>query len=464
MPAILIIEDDPVFARRLARNLGLDGYMAEVADGPATGLEMLARKNYDAVLCDIRMPGMDGLDLLSRIRGGEEPEVEPDLPIVMLTSVTSVETAVDAMRRGASDYLTKDAGRPEIVVRLDRALGARRMAEENRRLRETVERTGEFGELVGESPEILRIKEDIREVAPTTASVLITGETGVGKELVARAIHKASGRTGEFVDINGAMLPDDTMLQSELFGHERGAFTDAKTMRKGKLELADGGTLFIDEVGDVSREVQAKLLRVLETMSFTRVGGTKPIAADVRIVAATNSDLGGDVKAGRFRDDLYYRLNVFPLEVPPLRRRRGDIAALARFFLGNAAARSGRSVPEPDDEAMALLHDYNWPGNIRELRNICERLVIRARGGSLLTASDVRTCGVGETAGVEQVLDFPEEGVDLDDLERKLVVEALRRSNWRQTEAARLLGISTDRMNNRVRKFGITHRKWRVHK
>ncbi len=464
MPTILIIEDDPVFARRLARNLGLDGFMAEVAEGSEAGLRMLTRKSYDAVLCDVKMPGMGGLDLLSHVRRGEEREVDPDLPIVMLTSVTSVETAVDAMQRGASDYLTKDAGRPEIVVRLNRALGARRMADENRRLREAVERTGEFGELVGDSVEISRIKDDIREVAPTGASVLITGETGVGKELVARAIHRESGRSGDFVDINGAMLPDDTMLQSELFGHERGAFTDAKTMRKGKLELADGGTLFIDEVGDVSRDVQAKLLRVLETMTFTRVGGGKPIEVDVRIVAATNSDLMEDVKVGGFRDDLYYRLNVFPVDIPPLRRRRADIDPLARAFLRNAAARSGRPVPEPDEGAMQLLHGYNWPGNIRELRNICERLVIRARGGSVINEEDIRNCGIGETADVERIVNFPDTGISIDDLERKLVIEALRRSNWRQTEAARLLGISTDRMNNRVKKYGITHRKWRVNK
>ncbi|MBI5153731.1 sigma-54-dependent Fis family transcriptional regulator, partial [Candidatus Poribacteria bacterium] len=372
----------------------------------------------------------------------------------MLTSVNNVETAVEAMRRGASDYLTKEAERPEIVVRLRKAMDLHAIAEENRRLRATIEKSDEFGHMVGKSPLTQRIKEEIREVAETNATVMLLGETGVGKELVARAIHKSSGRTGEFIDLNCALLPDDTMLQSELFGHERGAFTDAKAQKRGKMELADGGTLFLDEVGELPPEVQAKMLRVLETMSFTRVGGTRPVQVDVRVVVATNRDLKKSVEAGQFRNDLYYRLNVFPIQIPPLRQRREDIELLAKFFLARIADRYSRPIPELAGGSLEVLNSYHWPGNIRELRNICERLVIRARGGTSISADDIRGCGIGPSSEVSRIIEIPDEGVDLDELERELVLEALRRCEWHQTDAARMLGISVDRMNNRVKKFG----------
>jgi len=464
MPRILIIEDDPVFANRLARNLGLDGFETEMAEGAAIAINKLSTEDFDAVLCDIKMPGMSGLDLLSRVRSGDLGDVDEAIPFLLLTSVNSVETAVDAMQRGANDYLTKEAGRAEISVRLRKAMQDHALSEENRRLRETIERVDEFGELVGQSEGMRRIKSDIAEVARTNATVMLLGETGVGKELVARAIHRASGRNGEFVDLNGALLPDDNMLQSELFGHERGSFTDARATKKGKMEIADGGTLFLDEVGELSRDVQAKMLRVLETMTFTRVGGTRPIQVDFRLVVATNRDLEKNVAEGTFREDLYYRLNVFPIMIPPLRERREDIAPLTRFFLGRAANRYSRPMPEVQPDAMDMLDAYHWPGNIRELRNICERLLIRARGGSIITADDIRTCGVAKGSTPEQVLQIPDEGIQLDELEKTLVLEALRKTEWNQTEAARLLGISVDRINNRVKKFGFTHPKWRVNK
>lgn len=464
MSKLLIIEDDPAFANRLSRNLGLDGIDAEAAEGPEAGLRMLMANRYDAVLCDIKMPGMSGLELLTRVREGQDTGIDPEIPIVMLTSVNSVDTAVDAMRRGASDYLTKEAGRAEIVIRLRRAIEQHQIAKENRRLRETVERVDEFGEMVGASLGMQQIKDEVKQVAETNATVMLLGETGVGKELVARAIHRASGRKGDFVDVNCALLPDDTMLQSELFGHEKGAFTDAKMAKKGKLELADGGTLFLDEVGELGREVQAKLLRGLETMTFTRVGGIRPISVDVRLLVATNRDLKKEVEAGNFRDDLYYRLNVFPIDIPPLRKRREDIEPLTRFFLNRAAARYSRTVPEVSNEAFQLLHQYQWPGNIRELRNVCERLLIRARGGTTITPEDIHVCGIGAGPALSGVVELPDEGVQLDELEKNLVLEALRRCDWNQTEAARMLGISVDRINNRVKKYGFTHPKWRRNK
>jgi len=465
MPSILIVEDDASFANRLARNLGLEGFEARVADSPEAALPLLAAEAFDGILCDIRMPGMSGLDLLSSIREGRAAGVETDTPVVMLTSVNSVETAVDAMRRGANDYLTKEAGRAEIAVRLRRALDQHAVAEENRRLRAAIEQIDEFGDLIGASPAMARIKQDIAEVAQTTATVMLLGETGVGKELVARAIHRASGRTGEFVDVNGALLPDDTMLQSELFGPEKGAFTDAKAQRRGKLEIANGGSLFLDEVGEISPDVQATLLRVIETMTFTRVGGSRPIQVDARVIVASNRDLLEETRQGRFREDLYYRLNVFPIEIPPLRERREDIEPLARFFLSRGAHRYGRPVPDPNPDAMDLLCAARWPGNIRELRNICERLLIRARGGQVITAADVQGCGI-ESARESgpRLVEIPDEGLELDEVEKQLVLEALRKADWNQTEAARLLGISVDRMNNRVKKYNYTHPKWRVNR
>ncbi len=465
MPRILIVEDDPSFAQRLVRNLGLDGFEADHAADGEEGLRLLTANRYDAVLCDIKLPGLGGLELLTRIRSGEESGVDSHVPVLMLTSINTVETAVEAMRRGASDYLTKESTRAEIAMRLRRAMDQHRLAEENLRLRETIARTSEFSEMVGSSPQIEAIKEDVSHVATTGATVLLLGETGVGKELVARAIHRASGREGPFVDINGALLPDDTTFQSELFGHERGAFTDAHALKKGKMELADGGTLFLDEIAEVSLAVQAKLLRVLDTMTFTRLGGTRPIKVDVRMITATNRDLRREVEEGRFRSDLYYRLNVYPIDVPPLRDRRGDIPQLAQFFIRHHAEKYGRTAPFIEPSAAEELKQYDWPGNIRELRNICERLVIRARGSDTITGRDVQACGLIQPAApAGQPVRIPEEGLDLDEVEKQLVIQALERTDWNQTEASQLLGISVDRMNNRVKKWGLRHPSWRVNK
>jgi transcriptional regulator with GAF, ATPase, and Fis domain len=281
---------------------------------------------------------------------------------------------------------------------------------------------------------------------------------------VARAIHKSSARRGPFVDINAALLPDDQSFQSELFGHERGAFTDAHALKKGKLEIADGGTLFLDEIGEVSPAVQAKMLRVLETMEFTRLGGTKPLRVDVRVIVATNRELKEEVTSGRFRSDLYYRLNVYPIAIPRLRERRDDIVPLTRYFLQRYSEKYGRPMPFVEQSALRRLQDYEWPGNIRELKNICERLVIRARGSDSITDNDVAACGVSAAQPMDRIVQIPPEGLDMDEVEKQLVVEALNRTDWNQTEAAKLLNISVDRMNNRVKKWALKHEGWRVNK
>ncbi len=464
MARILLVEDDPAFARRLGRNLGLDGFETTAAPDGEHALRLLAEHPFDAILADIKMPGMGGLELLTKVRSGELPGMDPELPIVLLTSIVDVETAVDAMRRGASDYLTKEAARAEIAMRLRRAMENRDLARENLRLREEVARSDEFTEMVGTSRALEAIKADIEQVASTDATVLLLGETGVGKELVARAIHRASNRQGPFIDINGALLPDDNTFQSELFGHERGAFTDAKTLRHGKLELADGGSLFLDEVGEVSPAVQAMLLRVLETMTFTRLGGSRPLRVDVRLIVATNRDLQSDADTGAFRSDLYYRLNVFPISIPPLRDRREDVAPLTRHFVRRFAEKYGRPVPLIAPSAIDRLLAYHWPGNIRELRNICERLIIRTRPGEDITSDAVAACGLSPAPPVQKFIQIPDDGLDLDIVEKELVLAALERTGWNQTEAARLLNISVDRMNNRVKKWNLRHDRWRVNR
>jgi transcriptional regulator with GAF, ATPase, and Fis domain len=287
----------------------------------------------------------------------------------------------------------------------------------------------------------------------------------VGKELVARAIHRTSPRRdGPFVDLNCAALPDENLLLSELFGHEKGAFTDAKSPKKGRFELAQGGTLLLDEISELSPTAQSKLLRVIETHQFSRLGGLRTLEVDCRIVCATNADLDEEVAGGRFREDLYYRINVIPIRVPPLRERTEDIPLLAAHFLREFAAKYRNPAGGFDDEALRLLRDYAWPGNVRELRNFCERLVIRARG-PVVDAGLVRACGLGEAkAGPRGPVVIPDEGLDLDGHERDLVVAALEKADWNQKRAAELLGISVDRMNSRVKKWNLRHASWRVHR
>jgi len=328
---------------------------------------------------------------------------------------------------------------------------------------------GTFHGLVGRSLPMLEVYQKIATYGPTQAPIIITGETGTGKELIAKAIHERSPRAaGPFVAVNCVALTAE-LFESELFGHEKGSFTDAHAMKKGKLELADGGTLFLDEIGEVSLNVQAKLLRVFETMSFTRLGGTKPIQVNVRLVVATNRDLREQSAAGTFRSDLYYRLNVFPISVPPLRERRDDVPVLTRYFIARFAEKYGVPIPFIEQGALDLLRGNDWPGNIRELRNICERLVIRSRGRDTITKVDVQSCGLAPaTSSGEQnplsIYTIPPAGIDLDELEKHLVTEALNMTEWNQTEAARLLGISVDRMNNRVKKWNLKHDSWRVNK
>ncbi len=465
---LLVIEDDPAFSRRLQANLRADGFTVETAGTGAEALEALKNNYYDLVVSDIRLPDINGLEILERIKQGRDG-LDPAQPVLMLTSVRDMETAVRSMRAGAADYLTKECERQEVLMRIERVLEQSAIQNENRYLRDQLDRQDQFREMVGDSPSMQVIKDDIAMLAGQDVPVLITGETGAGKELVARALHRTgSNPKGPFVDVNCGALPDENLLLSELFGHERGAFTGATGVRRGKFELARGGTLFLDEIGEMPLEAQAKILKTIETFQVTRLGGTHPIEAACRLIFATNRNLEKEVREGRFRQDLYYRINLMPLALPALRERREDIPLLAAFFLDQFCAQYRKSPRTLDEKAQTSLQNYNWPGNVRELRNVIERLIIRSRTETI-TQEDIQRCGVilqGTPLAVSggDSFELPEEGIALEEVERNLVVTALERSEWNQKKAAALLRISVDRMNARVKKFGLTHPSWRVNR
>lgn len=461
---ILVVEDDSRYAERLRRNLELEGYQVIQVSNGREALEVLGKRSFDLVLTDVKMPEMDGLELLKKVKSGDTAGVDPETPVLVLTSIKSVSSAVDAMKFGAEDYLQKDSERDEIILRVRRAMDGKRIAVENRFLRQKLQEQSEFGDIIAASEQMQAILKEIEEVAPTEASVLITGETGVGKELVARAIHRNSPRKDfPFIEVNCGALPNDNMFQSELFGHEKGAFTGAETMRKGRFELAQGGTLFLDEIGDLSQDSQRKLLRALELREFERLGGTKKIKVDVRFVLATNRNLMQMTEEGTFRKDLLFRINVFHIFIPPLRSRREDIAPQAHYYLNLFADKYNRQVRKFTKEAVDTLEKYDWPGNTREIRIICERLAIRVTEEEV-KAEDLRLAGLGEYPQSENSLvNLPAKGASLEEIEKEAIRQALEKSGWVQKDAAQLLQISVDRMNARVKKFGLTHSSWKVH-
>jgi DNA-binding NtrC family response regulator len=463
-PRLLVIEDDAIYAHRLQANLSASGYFVDVTETGEKALAKLRNEFFDLVVTDIRLPDISGLEILGRIKRGEEA-IGADLPVVVLTSVRDVDTAVGAMRDGAADFLTKESEKQEIVMRIKRVLDQSAILNENRYLRDQPDRQNEFREIIGESTQIRAIKDEISGLSGENVSVLITGETGVGKELIARALHRTGPNPrGPFIDINCGALPDENLLLSELFGHEKGAFTGAISTKRGKFEAAQNGTLFLDEIGDMPLNAQVKVLKAVETLEFSRLGGNVPVCVGCRLIFATNKNLEEEVKAGKFRQDLLYRVNLFPIQVPPLRNRTEDIVLLARFFLSQFAALHRKPPLRFSNEALAALQAFNWPGNVRELRNVVERLVIRSKSHEV-TAADLQRCGVGHSEpAVVSVESLLQAGTSLEEIERKLVVEALEKSDWNQKEAAKLLGISVDRMNARVKKFNLTHSSWRVNR
>ncbi len=449
---VLVVDDEALIRWSLAERLRSDGYDVLEAGTVAEAIDH-AEQGVDLVLLDYRLPDGDGLEVLRRIR-----DLDPDTLVMMLTAHKGIDTVVESMKAGAFDYATKPFELDDVAVRVARALDTTRLRRELRTLRDGLARPYSVGSVIGESEPMQQIKSLVRKVATSPGStVLITGESGTGKDLIAKVIHYASHRSARpFLNITCSALPE-TLLESELFGHERGAFTDARQQKRGLLEQADDGTVFLDEIGEMTPALQAKLLRFLEEKTFRRVGGIADVHVDVRVVAATNLQLEEAVRIGKFRDDLYYRLNVLRIEIPPLRQRGGDIALLAQHFVETFAREFKRAVPGLSNATVHLLQAYGWPGNVRELRNLVERAVLMADEGAL-QPSDFETitgAGGGGVASPAGEFTLPAQGVNLAEVERSLVVQALERAAGNQTRAATLLGMHRDQIRYRIEKFGL---------
>ncbi len=453
---VLIVDDEALIRWSLAERLRADGHQVLEAGSVAEAIDQ-AEHGVDLVLLDYKLPDGDGLEVLHRLR-----EMDPDTLVMMLTAHKGIDTVVESVKGGAFDYATKPFDLDDVARRVERALETTRLRRELRTLQSGLSRPFSPASVIGESVPMQKIKTLVRKVATSPGStVLITGESGTGKDLIAKVIHYASDRAARpFLNITCSALPE-TLLESELFGHERGAFTDARQQKRGLLEQADDGTVFLDEIGEMTPALQAKLLRFLEEKTFRRVGGTADVHVDVRVVAATNRQLEDAVRDGKFRDDLYYRLNVLRVEIPPLRDRGGDIALLAQHFVQSFAKEFRRKVPTLSADTVRCLEAYGWPGNVRELRNLIERAVLLADDGALQPSDFATISGVGGggTTGDGQgpvAFALPAQGVNLEDVERSLVVQALERAGGNQTKAATLLGMHRDQIRYRIEKFGLT--------
>jgi two-component system, NtrC family, response regulator AtoC len=431
-PVLLVVDDDQVARELLAETLAREGYRVRVAGGGEEALRLAGAEPFDMALVDLRMPDLDGLGVLKQLA-----MIQPDLPVVILTAFATIETAIEAVNAGAFDYLSKPFRMEEIKIVVRRTLDARRLARENLQYRQELRARYGFEGLVGQSHQMVEIYKLIARMAALDTTVLIEGETGTGKELVARAIHGASARAARpFVVVDCAALPE-TLFESELFGHERGAFTGAFAARRGLLETSTGGTCVLDEIGELTAPLQAKLLRTLQERSIRRVGGNDAIPVDVRVIAATNRDLRRLVADGRFRDDLYYRLNVVTITVPPLRERASDIPLLAQHFLEIFARRSGRPIRRLAPEAVALLAGYRWPGNVRELEHVIERATALSAAETLLP--DDLPPHLREER--DRAPRLPADGMTLEDVKRWYVNKVLEESGGNKLRAAELLGI-----------------------
>ena len=447
---ILVVDDEALIRLTLRERLREAGHHVQEAESVAAGLAALREGGVDLVLLDFRLPDGDGLTLLRQAK-----EIDPDLPIILMTAHASIETAVEAMKQGAHDYVHKPFNLDELLITVEKALETTRLRREVRALRAGQSRPFGLESIIGESESMKRMKEMLVRIAQSPAStVLLTGESGTGKDLAAKVIHYNSERAdGPFMNITCSAMPEQ-LLESELFGHERGAFTDARARKKGLLESAHAGTVFLDEIGELSPAAQAKLLRFLEEKSFKRVGGSDDVHVDVRIISATNRRLEDDVKSGRFREDLYWRLRVLWIELPPLRERRNDVPLLLDHFVQAYNREFKRSVSGIEPAAVRALSNHPWPGNIRELRNAVERAMLMSRG-DVLSQADFQMVLPDAAAAAPGAYRLPAEGVRFEDLERDLVVQALQRTGGNQTRAAALLGMNRDQIRYRIEKFGL---------
>jgi len=446
--SILIVEDEPKMRRLLELQLADEGFQAQAAADAEAALRLLAKDPFDLIITDLKLPGISGLEFLQTVK-----RLNGNLPVLMMTAHGSVESAVEAMRAGASDYVLKPFSLAEMVLKIRKELATHQLREENRTLREALGQRYEYENIIARSKEMQSVLALVERAAPTNATVLIGGESGVGKDLIARAIHEHSNRaSGPFIKINSTAIPE-TLLESELFGYEKGAFTGAATSKPGKFELANNGTLFLDEIGDVPLPIQVKLLRVLQERQFERLGGTRTLKVDVRLIAATNRDLRAALEEGTFREDLYYRLNVVAIDIPPLREHKEDIPSLVYHFLKKFARENGKPVPEITPEAMNLLSSFHWPGNIRELENTIERAITLAPGPKL-GVNDIQLDRRTSRSAHDASPVLPD-GMTLEHWEDEIISEALRRANGNKSQAARALGLSRNALRYRLTKIGV---------
>ncbi len=447
---IQIVDDESLIRWSLKERLKADGYAICEADSGAKALAVFEQSRPDLVLLDFKLPDTDGVALLKQMK-----QLDPDVIAIMMTGFSTVETAVEAMRQGAFHYVNKPVNLDEMALLVEKALETTRLRREVKSLRADRSRACSIENIIGDSAPMRAMKDLLRKVAQSPSStVLITGESGTGKDLAAKALHCTSARSnGPFMNITCSALPD-ALLESELFGHEKGAFTDARTQKKGLLEQADGGTVFLDEIGEMSPVLQAKLLRFLEDKTFRRVGGSADIKPNVRVVAATNRNLQEEVGKGKFREDLFYRLNVLWVKLPALREREDDVARLAKHFADVFGTEFHKPIRKIEPETLSRLEHYRWPGNVRELKNALERAVLLAESDKL-TAADFPQLGMAAPVQVGSTFKLPAGGISLDDLERDLLVQALESAKGNQTRAASLLGINRDQVRYRIEKFGL---------
>lgn len=444
---ILVIDDEEGIRESLKGILEDEGYEVLTAESAEEGMKIFEEQSPDLVLLDIWLPGMDGIEALKRMR-----DRRPSVPVIMISGHGTIELAVKASKLGAYDFLEKPLSLERVLITVKRALDVAHLEGTLKALKE--ETAGRF-RLVGESSAIKHLKAQIDIVAPSSSMVLITGESGSGKELVARLIHERSPRQGgPFIEVNCAAIPRE-LIESELFGHEKGSFTGAVERKKGKFELADRGTLFLDEIGDMSKEAQAKVLRVIETKEFQRVGGGKNIKVDVRIIAATNKDLQEEVRKGNFREDLFFRLNVIPLRVPPLRERKEDIPLLVEHFLTLIASEYGKPKKRLAEEAIKLLTEYNWPGNVRELRNLVERLFIMSQG-EVIRPEDIESSFGLQSSGIHSYFKFNTLREAREAFERDFILKKLEENNWNISKTAEAISLERTALYRKLKHLGIT--------
>ncbi len=455
---ILVVDDSPDIRFTMSEVLRAKGFSVESASDGQEAIDILDNRFFDIVLTDLSMPRKTGMDVLRFVT-----QHSPETICIIITGFGSIQGAVEALKMGAYDYLCKPIKPDEVTILIDKALELRNLKRENKSLKKELKTRYGFENIVGSSKAMQEVFGLVEKVADTDSTVLITGESGTGKELIAHAIHYASDRKdGPFIPVNCAAIPEE-LLESELFGHEKGAFTHAIKTRIGRFELANKGTIFLDEIGEMSPSLQVKLLRVLQERKFERVGGVKTISVDIRVVSATNQDLEIAVKEGRFREDLFYRLNVIPIHVPPLRERRSDIPLLAKHFLKKYCSGKKRCVEGITDEALDILTRYDWPGNVRELENIMERMVILANG-KMITKDDLPYQILEKTGGVPgqaipSDLEFPEDGLSLSqavsELEKRLILKALERTGGVKNRAAKLLKMNRTTLIEKMKKLGL---------